>query len=267
MADMTKYQETAVSAALKAGKLLKELLGKAHEVKFKGEIDLVTEADFQAEKLIIQEIKKKFPDHNFLSEEKGKEGIDSQFLWLIDPLDGTTNFAHRFPFFAVSIALSIQEEINLGVVYDPNFDELFLAEKGRRAFLNNKPIAVSKNSDLSKTLLATGFPYYVRERPDRPFESFRNFYFKTQGVRRCGSAALDLCYVACGRFDGFWEEGLKPWDTAAGSLILKEAGGTLTRFDGSDFDLYFPEVVASNSLIHNQMLKVLNPAFTTDKPP
>src|SRR3990172_7572661 len=255
--EISEFKETAVRAALEAGKLAKRLLAKDTKISFKGEIDLVTEVDLRSEKQIIEEISKKFPDHEFLSEESGAKKTGSKYLWIIDPLDGTTNYAHGFPIFSISISLAFENNVLLGVVYDPNFNELFLAEKGKGATLNGKRISVSKTSHLSRSLLATGFPYYVHENPKKIFEYFERFYLKTQGVRRLGAATLDLAYVACGRIDGFWEAGLKPWDTAAAGFGVFGGGGGGSRFDGTDFDNYFPETVASNGLIHEEMLSVM----------
>lgn len=250
--------EFASAVALEAGKLLKKLSRGKPEITYKGPVDLVTKADLLAEKFIIEKIKANFPDHKILTEEGGLQAGSqkSDFLWLIDPLDGTTNYAHNFPVYAVSIGLQFQEEIIVGVVYDPNLDELFTAEKGKGSFLNGKPIRVSEIKELDKSLLATGFPYSLRENPDKIVEYFAVFSFKAQGIRRPGAASIDLCSLACGRVDGFWEVGLKPWDTAAGSLIIIEAGGYLSRFDGSSFDIWIPEVLATNGLIHKQMLEV-----------
>lgn len=251
------FKDIATSTALKAGKLLRERLPSQQKISYKGEVDLATEADFASQKLIASSLRKNFPDHGILAEENLEEKGEAEFLWIIDPLDGTTNYAHGYPIFSVSIGLEAHGEVILGVVYDPNFDELFVAERGGGAYLNNKPIEVSKTAELAKSLLATGFPYWTRERPERLFKNFQAFSLKAQGIRRAGSASLDLCALACGRIDGFWEEGLKPWDTAAGKIIVEEAGGTLSKFDGSPFDIRVPEVVATNSLIHSQMLEVL----------
>ena len=263
--EISELKETAVKAALEAGKLAKRLLAKDTKISFKGEIDLVTEVDLRSEKQIIEEISKKFPDHEFLSEESGAKKTGSKYLWIIDPLDGTTNYAHGFPIFAISIALAFENNVLLGVVYDPNFNELFLAEKGKGATLNGKRIFVSKTSHLSEALLATGFPYYIHENPKKIFEYFERFYLKTQGVRRLGAATLDLTYVACGRIDGFWEAGLKPWDTAAAGLVVSEAGGTLSRFNGAPFDDYLPEIVASNGILHQEMLFTIREVNTENE--
>lgn len=252
------FKDVAISAALKAGELLRERLSPQQKIIYKGEVDLATEADFLSQELIASYLSKNFPDHGILAEENLEEKTEAEFLWIIDPLDGTTNYAHGYPIFSISIGLESQREIVLGVVYDPNFDELFVAERGGGAYLNNQVIEVSKTAKLPKSLLATGFPYWTRERPGKLFQHFQAFSMKAQGIRRAGSASLDLCALACGRIDGFWEEGLKPWDTAAGKIIVEEAGGTLSKFDGSSFDIRRPEVVATNGLIHPEMLQVLS---------
>lgn len=264
----TKELLVAKQLTVDAGKLIKELSKAPLEIEFKGPVDVVTRADTESEKMIINRLKEQFPSHNILSEEaeqkvvkeapKYKTSGQAEYLWLVDPLDGTTNYAHGFPVYAVSIGLAYQDEIVIGVVYDPNLDELFSAIKDGGAYLNDEPISVSKIKELDKSLLATGFPYDLRKRPKEVLGYFDAFTLRAQGVRRAGAAAIDLCQLACGRFDGFWELGLKPWDTSAGKLIVSEAGGKLTKFDGASFDIWTPEVVASNGLIHQQMLEVLN---------
>jgi myo-inositol-1(or 4)-monophosphatase len=256
---MTLEEELSVArqVALEAGTLLKGFLGSALRIDHKGEIDLVTEADLQSEKLILQSLGRRFSGDTFLSEETGQHGTASTRVWLIDPLDGTTNFAHEFPFFAVSIALQVHGETRLGVVYSPCTQELFEAAKGSGAFLNRRPITVSGTSRLLDSLLATGFPYTMHQNPGEVMQRLHNLVVRGQAIRRIGSAALDLCYVAAGRFAGFWEQGLKPWDTAAGALLVQEAGGRVTDFDGNPFTPYLKTVVASNSLIHEDMLAAL----------
>lgn len=251
------FKKTAVSAALKSGKFLKNSLGKVREISYKGAINIVTDIDKKSEKLIVREIKKAFPDHAILAEEGGALIGYSPYKWIIDPLDGTTNFAHSFPFFCVSIALEKDGRIILGVVYDPMRKELFTAEPGKGARLNNRKIRVSGVRDLSKSLLATGFSYGVREARDDNVNNFKNFLKKAMAIRRAGSAALDLCYVACGRFDGYWEMDLHPWDTAAGLLIVREAGGIVTKCDGTVYSQYKKNILASNKYIHKKMLQVL----------
>ena len=252
-----KFKKTAIDAAKKAGLLLKKNIDKVHRIEFKGVIDIVTEMDKKAEDLIIKTLKNAFPEHGILTEESSEQKTASEYRWIIDPLDGTTNYSHGFPIFCVSIALEKDGEIILGVVCNPMLNELFTAEKGNGAYLNNKKIKVSHISKLSNSLLATGFPYDVRTSPENNINHFSYFAVRAQAIRRAGAAALDMCYVACGRFDGFWELKLKPWDTAAAMLIINEAGGIVTDFGGKPFSLYSGETLASNNLIHDEMVKVL----------
>ncbi len=254
---MRSQKLAAIQAARKAGYILKTRLGKKRKIGFKGAVNLVTEMDILAEKIIISEIQKHFPDDSILAEEQTTRECDSVFRWVIDPLDGTTNYAHGFPVFCVSIALTKNGETILGVIFDPTRDELFLAEKGKGARLNGRKIKVSSESDLSRSLLATGFPYDLRESSINNFDNFRNFALRAQAVRRAGSAALDLCYVAAGRFDGFWEMKLAPWDVAAGSLIVLEAGGTVSNFLGKPLGLNGSHVLATNGKIHKAMLRIV----------
>jgi myo-inositol-1(or 4)-monophosphatase len=254
---MESLKALAIQAARKAGRVLQDRLGRTRRIDYKGAVNLVTEMDFRSERIIVSEIRRHFPGHAFLAEEKVQERTRSPFRWIIDPLDGTTNYAHGFPVYCVSIALEYGGEIILGVVYDPSREELFVAQKAKGARLNGRRLAVSKTSLLSKSLLATGFPYDLRESPVNNFDHFRNFALRTHAVRRCGSAALDLCYVAAGRFDGFWEMKLGPWDLAAGSLIVAEAGGKLTNFEGLPLGLDGSHVLASNRRIHREMMKIL----------
>lgn len=247
----------AVNTARKAGRLLKENLGHAGKVEFKGTVDLVTEMDRKAEALIVDAIRDRFPDHGILTEESKARPSQSRFRWIIDPLDGTTNYAHGFPIFCVSIAFEDSNGVITGVVYNPMLDELFLAEKGAGAFLNGKPVRVSSTSSVERSLLATGFPYDLRVSRKNNLDHFSNFSLKAQAIRRAGAAALDLSYVACGRFDGFWEMKLSPWDVAAASLIVKEAGGVVTDFKGEAFSIYSPDCLASNGLIHREMLGII----------
>jgi myo-inositol-1(or 4)-monophosphatase len=253
----TDYKTIAVEAARAAGQIMIENLTKEVRVDYKGEVNLVTNVDRMAEKTIVETIWKKFPDHEVLAEEGYGSGKKFPFKWIIDPLDGTTNYAHRFPFFCVSIGLEIKGEMVLGVVYDPVRSELFLAEKGKGAFLNGAPIRISSTDDLTRSLLVTGFSYDVRETADNNLNHFCDFSIRAQGVRRTGSAAMDFCYVAMGRLDGFWELKLHPWDSAAGSLLVQEAGGRVTDFSGRSFSVYSKDVVASNGKIHDEMLKVI----------
>lgn len=250
--------EYAKKLALEAGEILKRKFGKVRRINFKGEINIVTEADCISQEYIKKSIKEKYPDHSILSEEDLEIKSSAPFRWIVDPLDGTTNFAHGLPIFAVSIAVEYEEEIFTGVVYNPISKELFWAERGEGAFLGKRRIKVSETNSLSKALLATGFPYDIREDSNNNLNHFSNFALRAQAIRRLGAAALDLCYVACGRFDGFWELKLFPWDVAAGILIVEEAGGKITDFKGFPTDIYSKEIVASNGKIHNEMIKVLN---------
>jgi myo-inositol-1(or 4)-monophosphatase len=257
---LKQIQQTARQAALDAGALLRQNFTQPHHVTLKGRHDPVTESDFQSQHLIIQHLSKIFPDYRFLAEETGapeSRQSSSDGCWIIDPLDGTVNFAHNFPMFAVSIAFQWQGLVVYGVVYDPMRDELFEAVQGQGAWLNQQPLQVSRIDELDRALLATGFPYNVMDNLDATMQRFKRLVAQAQGVRRPGSAAIDLCYVAAGRFDGFWEENLKPWDTAAAVLIVQEAGGRISTFDGSPFDLYSHNVVASNILLHDQILAAL----------
>jgi myo-inositol-1(or 4)-monophosphatase len=251
----------AIQTARDAGRLLAERFGRKIEISNKSEIDLVTESDLASERLIIDRIKTHYPRHSILAEESGitearDDDAQSDWRWIIDPLDGTTNYAHGYPCFCVSIGLAHKGKLELGVVYDPIRDEMFAAERGQGASLNGRRIRVSPTMNLSAALLCTGFPYDVRQRNEFA-RHFASFIMHAQGVRRDGAAALDLAYVAAGRFDGFWEEGLKPWDVAAGALIVAEAGGRITHYDGSAFDIYTAPILASNGLIHEQMMRVL----------
>ncbi len=252
----------AIQTARDAGRLLAERLGRALQVTNKGDIDLVTEADLASERLIIDRIRTYYPRHAILAEESGLSdaainiGEPSAWRWIIDPLDGTTNYAHGYPCFCVSMALEHAGVLELGVIYDPVLDELFTAERGQGAALNGRRARVSQVSDLSHALLCTGFPYDVRERNEFA-RHFTSFIMQAQAVRRDGAAALDLAYLACGRFDGFWEEGLKPWDVAAGVLMIEEAGGRVSNYDGLPFNIYSAPIVASNGLVHEEMMRVL----------
>ncbi|MBN1664614.1 MAG: inositol monophosphatase [Deltaproteobacteria bacterium] len=257
---MSDYREFAVAMAREAGTLLKNKFNDIHTIEYKGEIDIVTEADKASEALLIGNIQKRFPSHAILSEEAGRVENPSPYRWIIDPLDGTTNYSHRYPVYCVSIALELDGQIILGVIYNPMLDELFVAEIGKGAFLNDQKISVSKTTDLSKCLLATGFPYDVRHNKNNNLNYFAAMILKAQAVRRPGSAALDLADVAAGRFDGFWELKLNPWDTAAGWLLVTEAGGTVTNLFGAPYSLDTPHILASNGLIHRDMLSTLEKA-------
>jgi myo-inositol-1(or 4)-monophosphatase len=250
-------KKTAVEAALQGGKILKKYQGKVKNIGFKGEVDLVTEVDRLSEDKIIRIIKRNFPEHGILTEESKGWETKSEYQWVIDPLDGTTNYAHNFPTFCVSVALEKSGKIVLGAVFNPVLDELFWTIKGKGAFLNKKRIFVSQTKKLSQSLLATGFPYDIRTSKENNLNYFANFAKRAQAVRRAGSAALDLCYLAMGRFDGFWELKLHPWDTAVGALLVEEAGGKVTDFRGKEFNIYLKEILATNGWIHKQMLEVI----------
>ncbi len=248
----------AVEAALQAGKILRERVDDIGKVSFKEFHDLVTEVDHLAEKAIITRIKKTFPGHDILAEESGSaEGSDSTSKWIIDPLDGTLNYSHGYPCYCVSIALEQEGEVRVGVIYNPCLDELFVAEKVQCEILNGNPIHVSTISTLKKSLLVTGFaPRVVKSEKDN-LDNFCSFMKACQAVRRPGSAAMDLVYTAMGRFEGFWERMLHPWDVAAGLLIVLEAGGKASKFDGSPTDIYGQELLVSNGLVHQEMVDVL----------
>jgi myo-inositol-1(or 4)-monophosphatase len=257
MPDYRKELKFAKETAVKAGDILRKGRSKSHRVDFKGRVDLVTEYDLKSEKYITRHINRFFPYHSILAEESGETMKGHSHVWIIDPLDGTTNFAHDYPAFCVSIGLEVDGRNVLGVVYDPVHDELFYAVKGRGAYCNGKRIGVSSHNKLSMSLLATGFPYDIAESKIDNLDNFGRMYKHAQGIRRGGSAALDLCYLACGRFDGFWELKLHPWDTAAGIVIVREAGGRVTDFNGGKYSIYGDRILASNGKIHRQMQKVL----------
>jgi len=254
---MREYRAFAVAIAKEAGDFLKARCRDTHTIHYKGEINLVTEEDRLSEDRMVSRIRKRFPDHDILTEES--PGIDrgSDDRWIIDPLDGTTNYAHGYPVFCVSIAFEKKGDILLGVIYNPMLRELFVAEKNRGAFLNGRRLSVSGTSSLSRSLLATGFPYDIRRNADNNINYFIGMAAKAQAIRRAGSAALDLAYVAAGRFDGFWELKLHPWDTAAASLMVREAGGTLSDISGNPYQFSSSVIVASNGHVHRAMLRLL----------
>ena len=254
---MQQWKSFAVDLARKAGLLLKEKFSQTHIIDYKGDINIVTEADKMSEVLIMEAISRQFPDHGILSEESPAVTGAGKIRWIVDPLDGTTNYAHGYPVFCVSIALEIEDKIVLGVIYDPMRDDMFVAARGEGAFLNEKKIAVSSVKDLSRSLLATGFPYDIRESKENNLDYFNAMAVKVQAIRRAGAAALDLAYLAAGRFDGFWELKLKPWDTAAASLIVEEAGGVISDITGDQWHLQSPAILASNGLIHEQMIRII----------
>ncbi|MBU4232225.1 MAG: inositol monophosphatase [Desulfobacterales bacterium] len=277
-----KIAQIGRQAALAAGAVMRQNYHQPHEITMKGAIDPVTETDFQCQEIIIGMIRQAFPDHGFLAEERAGEGglepppravpgishpglawesdpLRPACRWIIDPLDGTVNFTHGYPAFCVSIACEADGVLEYGVIYDPLRDELFEARRGAGASLNGTPIRVSETAHMSRALIATGFPYDIRARVPETLARLGRLLGMVQGLRRGGSAALDLAYVACGRLDGFYEENLKPWDTAAGLLIVTEAGGKITTFDGDDYDIYSANIVASNGVLHRELLHCLGP--------
>lgn len=256
MGEYQVYLAAAKEVVREAGGILSKNVRETPEIFYKGVVNLVTRSDTESQELIFSRLSSLFPGHDFLAEEGLTALTGSDFRWVFDPLDGTTNFAHQFPVFCVSLGLEHRGRLACGVIYDPMRDEMFWAEKGEGACLNGERIRVFAIEDLDKSLLATGFSYDIRETQTN-IRQFNQFLLCSQGVRRCGSAALDLCYVACGRFDGFWEMKLSPWDTAAGAVIVEEAGGRVSDFQGRPVNIYHPEVVASNGRVHQAMMDIL----------
>ncbi|HET6460851.1 MAG TPA: inositol monophosphatase family protein [Syntrophales bacterium] len=254
MDDRTQF---TMAIAREAGDFLKERLHARHAIEYKGEINIVTEEDRLSEGMIVSRIRGRYPDCDILAEESTRMMSGSSCRWIIDPLDGTTNYAHGYPVFCVSIALEDEGEIRLGVVYNPMLDEMFVAEKGGGAYSNGRKIAVSDTDNLSRSLLATGFPYDIRTDRNNNINYFNGMAKRAQAIRRAGSAALDMAYVAAGRFDGFWELKLMPWDTAAGWLLISEAGGVVTDIAGNAFRLDSPHILATNGKIHQTMIEIL----------
>jgi myo-inositol-1(or 4)-monophosphatase len=256
---LEKVAQIGRQAALAAGAVLRQNYHQPHRITLKGVIDPVTESDLQSQEMIISLIRQGFPDHEFLAEEAGVAtpppgAPSSPCRWIIDPLDGTVNFAHGYPAFCVSIACEAAGQMQYGVVYDPLREELFEARRGGGAWLNGQAITVSRTDRLDRALVTTGFPYDIRERLPETLARMGRILGAVQGLRRGGSAALDLCYIACGRLDGFFEENLKPWDTAAGLLLVQEAGGMITTIEGGDYDIYSPNILASNGLLHDHLI-------------
>jgi myo-inositol-1(or 4)-monophosphatase len=249
--------EEAVVAALCAGKYQRYRFSSTFDIDMKGDKNLVTEVDKESERLIVEHLLSHFPTHNIVAEEGEYPQRTSPFRWIIDPLDGTTNYAHGFPWFCSSIGLEHEGELVVGVIYNPIYDELFTAAKAGGAFLNGRRLAVSSRSPLHNSLLGTGFPYDCASDPANNFANFIAFQKAARGIRRAGAAALDLAYVAAGRLDGFWELKLKPWDVAAGVLLVREACGSVTTFDGSAYDIFNDRIVASNGLVHDEMVAML----------
>lgn len=255
--DLEYVQRIAIAAAIKGAEVLHSFLGNINSVSKKGAIDLVTEADKESERVIIETIQGRFPDHTILTEERGLLEGDKGCQWVVDPLDGTTNFVHELGIFSVSIAFVLNGETVIGIVMSPAAGELFACIKGGGSSLNGRRIKVSGTEKVSDSLLGTGFPYNVQKDPAPILARLGSCLTAAQGIRRLGSAALDLCYTACGRLDGFWEQGLNPWDTAAGELIAREAGAVVTDFTNTPFSVDKKEILATNGKIHESMLQLL----------
>ena len=255
--DMNLIKQTGIKAAFESGKVLKSYFGNVFDIRKKGPVDLVTEADTASEKIIIGIIREAFPEHSILAEESGLDQCDVDHQWIIDPLDGTVNFAHQVPVFSISIAYTFKGTAIMGIVFNPVTGELFSAIAGEGAFLNNRPIQVSDTRVMQESLLATGFPYDLLSIFDTITGRLENCLRAAQGVRRLGSAAIDICALACGRFDGFWEQNLHPWDTAAAVLIASEAGAVITDFANKPFSIDKKEILATNGKIHTEMISLL----------
>ena len=259
MKSKSNFLKFSIELAKSAGKIQMSYFGKISSLNKKSNsIDLLTIADKESEIYIINKIKKNYPNHSILSEESGEINNDNEYRWVIDPLDGTTNFVHNLPIFAVSIALQKNNKTICAVVYNPAADKCFYAQKESSAYLNDQKINVSKSDNLNDSLLVTGFPYLHDERYDLSFEIFKEFYDRTRGLRRLGSAALDLCFVAMGRFDGYYEYNLYPWDICAGAFILEKSGGKVTDWDNSKLKLSGERILATNNYIHSNMINILN---------
>lgn len=247
----------AIQLAFESGRIQKRHFEGSFRIRHKGDINLVTDVDLSCQARMIELIGERFPEDEIIAEEKDNAFGCGENRWIIDPLDGTTNYAHGYPFFATSIGYESKGQMIVGVVYNPIFDELFFAKKGEGAFLNGRPLSVSRTAVVKQGLLCTGFPYDIATSPDNNLGHWSRFLFRSQAVRRDGSAALNLCYVAAGRFDGFWETKLHPWDIAAGYLMVTEAGGVVTGLKGEDFDLYKGSLCASNGILHEEMIRIL----------
>jgi myo-inositol-1(or 4)-monophosphatase len=261
--DLSRALQVAREAARAAGQLQRAELAHRPQADIKGRFDRVTEVDRQCERLVVGMLRQSFPAHGLLAEEYTRESLDAAWVWLVDPLDGTINYTHGYPIFAVSLALRHHGETALGVVYDPNRDEWFEAVRGAGATLNGRPIRVSQAERLGDSLLATGFPYDRADQPDTNLDRFAALTMQTLGVRRSGSASLDLCNTACGRLDGYWEIHISPWDVGAGALLVQEAGGRVTNLTGGPFDGSGWETVASNGRIHQELIEALARAHPT----
>jgi len=252
---MNEFLGVAIEIAREAGAVLREGFFRPKQISYKGEVDLVTESDRRSEELVVARLQKRFPDHGIVAEEGGGAAAGAKYCWHVDPLDGTTNFAHGYPCFAVSIGLVEDGKPLVGVVFNPIADELFTAARGEGAFLNGNRIRVSPVEKLAQSLVATGFPTHLRKKSSN-MEYYWQFTLQTHGVRRDGSASLDLCSVACGRFDAYWEFGLSSWDTAAGVLLVEEAGGTVSDLAGQPYRLGGPSLISSNGRIHRELQQV-----------
>ncbi|MFH1790860.1 MAG: inositol monophosphatase family protein [Candidatus Omnitrophota bacterium] len=255
---MNEFLETCLRAAVKAGDFARRRKGRIREISYKGAINLVTDVDKDCEEIIVSAIRKKFPSHGILSEENYSEVKPAEFRWIVDPIDGTTNFSRGVPIYSVSVALEHSGRIVAGVIYDPERKELFSAAEGGGSFMNRKRIRVSATGRLKRAFLVTGFAYNARRTSAGNMGYFGTFLKRALAVRRLGSAALDMAYVACGRFDGFWEMDLHPWDSAAGALIVEEAGGKVTAYDGTCYSPFNDTLLSTNSRIHGQMMKILS---------
>ena len=255
--DLETFKQTAIEAARKSSEILGSRFGKISRIRKKAAAEIVTEADTESEKAIVSTIQDRFPDHAILGEEYGLISGTSEYKWIVDPLDGTVNFAHQIPIFSISIALAVRDTVVLGIILDPVNDELYAAVRGQGAQCNGQPIRVSSTRTIADSLLVTGFAYDVQDIFESVMVRYATCLKATQGMRRLGSAALDLCYVACGRFEGFWEQGLKPWDTAAGTLIASEAGAKVTTFSNQPYRLGDKEILVTNGHIHDEMIGLL----------
>ena len=258
-----RFLATAIEAVVRAGELQMARFGTALRIDKKGRIDLVTEVDLEVERMLRSLIARRFPDHDVLGEEMGDTGTGASHRWVFDPLDGTSNYAHGLPIFCSTLGLEIDGVPVVGAVYDPNREELFTAERGVGAWMNGTPLAPSQTGALSDAMLVTGFPYDLRERIDELMGLFAAFLRRARGVRRLGSAAIDLCWVACGRFDAFWEHGLKPWDMMAGALIVEQAGGRVSALDGGPWNMMDGRVLASNGYIHDELVAVIEQFYAS----
>jgi myo-inositol-1(or 4)-monophosphatase len=261
-----RYLQLAMAAAKEAGRIQMHHFGHSHPVEYKEKFNPVTEVDRLCEQAIVKMILDAYPEHDILTEESPFKGKGSSWKWIIDPLDGTTNYLYGYPCFCVSIGLEVEGEVRLGVVYNPILEEIFHVEKGEGAYLNGSQISVSKTNKLERSFLCTGFPYDVREQVDFYLRYFRKFLTRSFAIRRPGSAALDLSYLAAGRFDGFWELKLRPWDVAAGGLMVSEGGGEVSDFQGKPFNIYSGEILASNGIIHQEMLQAIREIHEKSKP-